>query len=258
MTAMRKKRKTTNNIFWRVKMIITFKELFDEYTKAEMKTGFIHNKAKELNVPRSSIIAELLKSGYKLDEIRHSDANNYKAGLNKYNKWIESGKPETTFEVPEPAAVIKKPYVKPVLEIIEAPEEEVKKLIPTEAHKKIETEELAKHPVDKELKRAVLENTSAKQKEAMSEQDIAKLKYRIVELENENRKAADKIREFSEYKQKYEELLDQYDIATLDNETAQNGLCEEYKKQVEVEKKLRKAERIICDRLYEDMPDEAE
>lgn len=89
-------------------MIITSKDLFEAYTKTEQKTGFIQKKAKELNVPRSSVIAELLKSGYKLDEIRRSDENNYKAGLNKYNKWVEDGKPEQTFEVPEVAPVVKK------------------------------------------------------------------------------------------------------------------------------------------------------
>ena len=49
-------------------MVITFRELFNEYTTTEAKIGFINRKAKELNVPKSTIICELLKSGYKLDE----------------------------------------------------------------------------------------------------------------------------------------------------------------------------------------------
>ena len=93
-------------------MIITSKDLFEAYTKTEQKTGFIQKKAKELNVPRSSIIAALLMSGYKLDEIRRSDENNYKAGLNKYNKWIEEGKLDVTYEVPEVAPAVTKKNTK--------------------------------------------------------------------------------------------------------------------------------------------------
>ena len=243
-------------------MIITSKDLFEAYTKTEQKTGFIQKKAKELNVPRSSIIAALLMSGYKLDEIRRSDENNYKAGLNKYNKWVEEGKPDVTYEVPEVApAVTKKEYKKPVLR---------------------ETEEMSKHPVPEELERAVNEYLSEKpepvivsepepvkekpesvavtelKKDEISAEDVGKLRFRIAELEAENRKAADKIREFSDYKEKYSKLLDEYNLVSADFETVQNTMAAEYQKRLEAEKKLRKAERIICDRIYEEMPDEAE
>lgn len=253
-------------------MILTHKELFDDYTKSELKTSWIQKTAKKLNVPRSSVIAELLKSGYKLEEIRRSDENNYKAGLNKYNKWVEEGSPEQTFEVPELAPVIatgKKPYKKPVI-LEEKPE------------KSADIEEMSKHPVPEELERAVNENLSEKPdavivlkekpakekpksvavpapgKDKLSAEDIGKLRFRIAELEAENRKAADKIKEFAEYKDKYTKLLDDYDLVSADFETVQNAMAEEYQKRLEAEKKLRKAERIICDRIYDDMQDMVE
>lgn len=242
-------------------MKITHKEIFDEYTKTELKTGYIQKMAKKLNVPRSSVICELLKSGYKLYEIRRSDENNYKAGLNKYNKWKEEGEPEVTYEVPEVAPVVtgKKKNEKPVL---------------------IETEEMSKHPVPEELERAVNEYlsekpepvivtepepvkekpksvviTSPKKDEKYTAEDFGKLRIRISELEEENKKAAEKIREFAEYKEKYMKLLDDYDMVTLDYDTVNNTMVTEYQKRLEAEKKLRKAERIICDRIYEDMED---
>ena len=230
-------------------MIITSKDLFEAYTKTEQKTGFIQKKAKELNVPRSSIIAALLMSGYKLDEIRRSDENNYKAGLNKYNKWVEEGSPEQTFEVPEVApAVTKKEYKKPV--ILEGRPEPVKAKEDPEPVIVSEPEPVKEKPESVAV-------TELK-KDEISAEDVGKLRFRIAELEAENRKAADKIREFSDYKEKYSKLLDEYNLVSADFETVQNTMAAEYQKRLEAEKKLRKAERIICDRIYEEMPDEAE
>lgn len=141
---------------------------------------------------------------------------------------------------------------------------------------------MSKHPVPEELERAVNENLSEKPdavivpkekpakekpksvavpapgKDELSAEDIGKLRFRIAELEAENRKAADKIKEFAEYKDKYTKLLDDYDLVSADFETVQNTMAAEYQKRLEAEKKLRKAERIICDRIYEEMPDETE
>lgn len=244
-------------------MIITHKELFDEYTKTEYKGSFLQKKAKELNVPRSSVICELLKSGYKFDEIKRTDANNYNAAMNKFNKWVEDGRPEVTFEVPEVVPVVeKKPYKKPVLIT-----EEMALKLPTEDAERAVTENLSEKPEPvivsqpepvKEKPKSVVITSPKKKSDEMSPEDIAKLKFRICELENENKQAGDRIRELIDYKQKYEELLDQYDIATLDNETAQNAMAEEYRKRIETEQKLKKAERIICDRIYDDMADMVE
>ena len=240
-------------------MIVTSKDLFEAYTKAERKIGWIQREAKRLGITRSQVIAELLKSGYKLEEIRRSDKGNYDAGVNKYNQWVKDGSPEQTYEVPEVAPEVreKKKYEKPVLKEITSEEEKLK---PEETAVETEPEPVSVSEPEtvEEKPKSVLITSPKKKNDEMSPEDVAKLKYRIVELENENRKAADKIREFSEYKQKYEELLDQYDTATLDQESAKRNFIEECRKRAEVEKKLRKAERIICDRIYEDMPDEAE
>ena len=240
-------------------MIVTSKDLFEAYTKAERKIGWIQREAKRLGITRSQVIAELLKSGYKLEEIRRSDKGNYDAGVNKYNQWVKDGSPEQTYEVPEVAPEVreKKKYEKPVLTEITSEEEKLK---PEETAVETEPEPVSVSEPEtvEEKPKSVLITSPKKKNDEMSPEDVAKLKYRIVELENENRKAADKIREFSEYKQKYEELLDQYDTATLDQESAKRNFIEECRKRAEVEKKLRKAERIICDRIYEDMPDEAE
>lgn len=249
-------------------MIITSKELFEEYTQNERKLGFITRKAKELKITRSQVIAELLKSGYKLEELKRLDKNNYNAGVNKYKQWIEDGSPEQTYEVPEVAPEVKekKKYEKPVLR---------------------ETEEMSKHPVPEELERAVNENLSEKPEPVIvsepetveekpksvavsadkgksipeneqNELDNAKLRLRILDLEEELKQAKDKIRNMEDCSEKYNKLLTDFNVASSDAETNQNAMVIEYQRRIAVEAKLRKAERIICDRIYEDMPDEAE
>ena len=248
-------------------MIITSKDLFEAYTKAERKIGWIQREAKRLGITRSQLIAELLKSGYKLEEIRRSDKGNYDAGVNKYNQWVKDGSPEQTYEVPEVAPVVaKKEYKKPVLR---------------------ETEEMCKHPVPEELERAVNENLSEKPEPVIvsepepvkekpksvdvsadkgksipeneqNELDTAKLRLRIIDLENELQQTKDKIRTMEDCTEKYNKLLTDFNVASSDAETNQNAMVMEYQRRIAVEAKLRKAERIICDRIYEDMPDEAE
>lgn len=247
-------------------MIVTSKDLFEAYTKAERKIGWIQREAKRLGITRSQVIAELLKSGYKLEEIRRSDKGNYDAGVNKYNQWVKDGSPEQTYEVPEVAPVVtKKEYKKPVLR---------------------ETEEMSKHPVPEELERAVNENLSEKPEpvivsepepveekpksvavsedkgkfipENENELDNAKLRLRIIDLEEELKQAKDKIRNMEDCTEKYNKLLTDFNVASSDAETNQNAMVMEYQRRIAVEAKLRKAERIICDRIYEDMPDEAE
>ena len=233
-------------------MIITSKDLFEAYTKAERKIGWIQREAKRLGITRSQVIAELLKSGYKLEEIRRSDKGNYDAGVNKYNQWVKDGSPEQTYEVPEVAPVVtKKEYKKPVLR---------------------ETEEMSKHPVPEELERAVNEYLSEKPEPVdvsvgkgksipeneQNELDTAKLRLRIIDLENELQQTKDKIRTMEDCTEKYNKLLTDFNVASSDAESNQNAMVIEYQRRIAVEAKLRKAERIICDRIYEDMPDEAE
>lgn len=70
------------------------KEIFEEYTQASGKSRYIKDKAAELNVKESDIICELLKSGYKFEELKRANKGTYNAGMKKYEKWKENGSPE--------------------------------------------------------------------------------------------------------------------------------------------------------------------
>lgn len=77
---------------------MTTEEIIEGYTKANTKTNYVVKLTKELGVPRSTIIAELLKSGYKYQELQRAMKNDYKAAEAKYKAWVEAGKPEEEIE----------------------------------------------------------------------------------------------------------------------------------------------------------------
>jgi len=70
------------------------KEIFEEYTAATGKMKYIKEKAKALGVVDSDIICELLKSGYKFEELKRANKGTYNAAVKKYEKWKENGSPE--------------------------------------------------------------------------------------------------------------------------------------------------------------------
>ena len=70
------------------------KIIFEEYTKASNKLKYVKDKAKALEVYDSDIVCELLKSGYKFEELKRANKGTYNAGMKKYEKWKENGSPE--------------------------------------------------------------------------------------------------------------------------------------------------------------------
>ncbi len=77
---------------------MTTEEIIKRYTEANTKTNCVAKLSKELGVPRSTIIAELLKSGYKYQELQRAMKNDYKAAEAKYKAWVEAGEPEEEIE----------------------------------------------------------------------------------------------------------------------------------------------------------------
>lgn len=70
------------------------KELFEEYTKeASNKTKWVSNKAKELGVSGSDVVFELLKSGFRLDELKRGNPAQYKSAQKKLDAWKKAGSP---------------------------------------------------------------------------------------------------------------------------------------------------------------------
>lgn len=76
------------------KPIMNAQEIIEGYTKANTKSNYINKTAKSLKKPKSHIIAELFKSGYKYIELQRSFPNEYATAEKIYQKWLEEGEQE--------------------------------------------------------------------------------------------------------------------------------------------------------------------
>ena len=195
------------------------KEIFEEYTKASNKMKYIKEKAKALGVYDSDIICELLKSGYKFEELKRANKGTYNAGMKKYEKWKENGSPED-----EDADV---------LERIEVEQAE-----PVPSTQVDEIEHLNKRLMDRidELQLSVNELTEKNEQ----------LEHEKCRLEADTRK----------YQIKVHELTEQLELEKADSESDTRTLKEAWNECEELRSKLQKAERYILNRIYEDCEEE--
>lgn len=160
------------------------KEIFEEYTQASGKSRYIKDKAAELNVKESDIICELLKSGYKFEELKRANKGTYNAGMNKFKKWQENGSPEDEDadvleqytepestcpkNVPsEPAEEEKPEYEYPATDEAEAVESSDKDFIKTMAELKYKNDKL-----EVKVKSLAAENVELKAENSELENDI--------------------------------------------------------------------------------------
>lgn len=120
-------------------------EIFDEYTKASYKTKWIRDKGKELDVPTSEIIFELLKSGYKFDELKRGAPGPYKSAVKKYEKWKKAGSPSD--EDVDVMERFKKEAEELVEESAEVPAEETAQPAKEPEQESTQVEESAEEPV---------------------------------------------------------------------------------------------------------------
>lgn len=102
-------------------------EIIDGYHAAEYKIAYIAKLSRDYKLPKSTIIAELFKSGYKYEEIKRSLKAEYAAAEKKHQQWIEAGKPETLYSE-EPVEETKEP-VREAKEPVKETKEELEKLL---------------------------------------------------------------------------------------------------------------------------------
>lgn len=74
---------------------MTRQEIFKEYSESNTKSNCVNKLSKRLGVPKSTIICELFKSGFKYRELERSMKNDYAAAEKKYQEWLDAGKPES-------------------------------------------------------------------------------------------------------------------------------------------------------------------
>lgn len=66
-------------------------EIFKRYTEAGNKSRAVKEMADEYGVAGSDIVCELLKTGYKFEELKRASATQYKSAQKKYQQWKKNG-----------------------------------------------------------------------------------------------------------------------------------------------------------------------
>ena len=66
-------------------------EIFKRYTEAGNKTRAVKEMADEYGVAGSDIVCELLKTGYKFEELKRASATQYNSAQKKYQQWKKNG-----------------------------------------------------------------------------------------------------------------------------------------------------------------------
>lgn len=256
-------------------------ELFEEYTKASYKMKWIKEKADELGVYGSDIIAELLKTGFKFEEIKRGNPGQYKAGMKKYEAWKKAGSPSD--DDPDVMEQYKKQKAEkaestqvegtaePAEELVENPAEETVQPIeqPIEQPMKEEISELKRRAekAEKTLIEKVQEFQSA---ERGYKGEISRLEKEMCELtqnynetmqinaavEKQNNECEQYRAKYYELLKKHEELEKYYAVVSGDLESERELLVQMDKEMKEKDHKLELAERFILNSIYQKMDEE--
>lgn len=175
------------------------KELFEEYTKeASNKMKWVSNKAKELGVSGSDVVFELLKSGFRLDELKRGNPTQYKSAQKKLDAWKKAGSPSDEDEDvlqrikeenTESTQVEEKPEVNSDIESQEEPEHDAAVFYSEETVNELKTalEKKEKYIIELEGEKDGLEDLNGKQAEHLVEvmSENTRLRERIRGLEDE-------------------------------------------------------------------------
>lgn len=175
------------------------KELFEEYTKeASNKMKWVSNKAKELGVSGSDVVFELLKSGFRLDELKRGNPTQYKSAQKKLDAWKKAGSPSDEDEDvlqrikeenTESTQVEEKPEVNSDIESQEEPEHDAAVFYSEETVNELKTalEKKEKYIIELECEKDGLEDLNSKQAEHLVEvmDENTRLRERIRGLEDE-------------------------------------------------------------------------
>lgn len=179
------------------------KELFEEYTKeASNKMKWVSNKAKELGVSGSDVVFELLKSGFRLDELKRGNPTQYKSAQKKLDAWKKAGSPSDEDEdvlqrikeeSTESTQVEEKPEVNSDIESQEEPEHDAAVFYSEETVNELKTalEKKEKYIIELECEKDGLEDLNGKQAEHLVEvmSENTRLRERIRGLEDEAEEA---------------------------------------------------------------------
>ncbi len=243
-------------------------QIFEEYTKASYKAKWIKEKADELGVYGSDIIAELLKSGYKFEELKRGNPGQYKAAMKKYEAWKKAGSPVD--DDPDVLGQYKKQETEKTesTQVEKNTEQaEMQETISAELLTAVQSEKISEltcraEKAERTLIEKVQEFQSAeqryKEKIGILEKEMCELTQNYNEAMRMSAAVEKQNSDNEQYRAKYYELVEKYEnlkklheIDAEDLESERELLTSLDKEIAEKDRRLKLAERFILDSIYE-------
>ena len=189
-------------------------EIFKRYTEAGNKSRAVKEMADEYGVAGSDIVCELLKTGYKFEELKRASVTQYKSAQKKYQQWKKNG------SQPDEEEDVMEKYKNEDGECTVSSSEDMAQLLSAENEKLVkENEELKK--IKGELEKRI---NSLKVSDFNSTVDSMQSDLKVEKLTEENQKLKERIRGLEEetdeavnnlnrMKREYDEMTQNYNDA---------------------------------------------
>lgn len=178
-------------------------EIFKRYTEAGNKTRAVKEMADEYGVAGSDIICELLKTGYKFEELKRASATQYNSAQKKYQQWKKNG------SQPDEEEDVMEKYKNEEGECTVSSSEDMVQLLSTENEKLVkENEELKK--IKGELEKRI---NSLKVSDFNSTVDSMQSDLKVKKLTEENKQLRRECEENKRMKREFDEMTQNYNDA---------------------------------------------
>ena len=228
-------------------------EIFKRYTEAGNKSRAVKEMADEYGVAGSDIVCELLKTGYKFEELKRASVTQYKSAQKKYQQWKKNG------SQPDQEEDVMEKYKNEEGEFTVNSSEDMVQLLSADNEKLIkENEELKK--IKGELEKRI---NSLKVSDFKSTVDGMQLELKVKKITEENEQLRHECEENKRMKREFDEMTQNYNdamrinaaleekikILESDAETEDKTIREMHLENEELKIRLQQAESFILDKV---------
>lgn len=178
-------------------------EIFKRYTEAGNKARAVKEMADEYGVAGSDIVCELLKTGYKFEELKRASPSQYNSAQKKYQQWKKNG------SQPDEEEDVMEKYKNEEGEFTVNSPVDMVRLLGAENEKLVkENEELKK--IKGELEKRI---NSLKVSDFNSAVDSMQSDLKVKKLTEENKQLRRECEENKRMKREYDEMTQNYNDA---------------------------------------------
>lgn len=228
-------------------------EIFKRYTEAGNKSRAVKEMADEYGVAGSDIVCELLKTGYKFEELKIASVTQYKSAQKKYQQWKKNG------SQPDQEEDVMEKYKNEEGEFTVNSPEDMVQLLSADNEKLIkENEELKKikGELEKRINSLKVSDFNSTVDSMQSDLNVKRLTKVNEQLRHECEENKRIKREFDEMTQNYNDTMrinaaleEKIKILESDAETEDKTIREMHLENEELKIRLQQAEAFILDKV---------